>query len=103
LHHNSYDGNSDPGTEVFCTTDSSAKCRELAAKISADISKAIGITNRGVKINNWTVIKTAAKTGCPVVMLVESYFVNMYTPAQAEARSTAAANAIADALIVFFA
>jgi acetyl-CoA carboxylase alpha subunit len=51
-----------------------------------------------VKLTNFTVIKAAAKTGCPIVMLVESYFVNPYNQAEAEKRSAIAAMAIAKAL-----
>jgi N-acetylmuramoyl-L-alanine amidase len=98
LHHNSYDGDKDPGTEVFCTTQSSGVCREIARKVCNNICKALGTTNRGVKINNWSVINAAQKTGCPIVMLVESYFVNPYTQEQAEKRSAIAAIAIAEAI-----
>lgn len=98
LHHNSFDGITDPGTEVFCTTDSSAECRSIANKVCYSISNAIKSTNRGVKINNFTAIKTASKTGCPVVMLVESYFVNPYNQIEAEKRSAIAAMAIAKVL-----
>jgi N-acetylmuramoyl-L-alanine amidase len=98
LHHNSYDGDKDPGTEVFCTTQSSGVCREIAKKVCDNICKALGSTNRGVKINNWSVINAAQKTGCPIVMLVESYFVNPYTQEQAEKRSAVAAIAIAEAI-----
>ena len=98
LHHNSFDGITDPGTEVFCTTDSSAVCRSIAKKVCDNICVAIKSTNRGVKINNFTAIKTASKTGCPVVMLVESYFVNPYNQAEAEKRSAIAAMAIAKAI-----
>jgi N-acetylmuramoyl-L-alanine amidase len=98
LHHNSYAGDSDPGSEVFCTTQSNAFCRALAQKVCDRISAALKSTNRGLKIANFTAINTAQKTGCPVVMLVESYFVNPYTQEQAEKRSAIAAIAIAEVL-----
>lgn len=98
LHHNSFAGITDPGTEVFCATNSSAACREIAKKVCDNICAAIKSTNRGIKINNFTAINTASKTGCPVVMLVESYFVNPYNQAEAEKRSAIAAMAIAKAL-----
>lgn len=98
LHHNSYDGDKDPGTEVFCTTQSSGVCCDVARKVCDNICKVLGTTNRGVKINNWSVINAAQKTGCPIVMLVESYFVNAYTQEQAEKRSAVAAIAIAETI-----
>jgi N-acetylmuramoyl-L-alanine amidase len=98
LHHNSFDGITDPGTEVFCTTNASDKCREVAKKVCDNICAAIKSTNRGVKTANFTVIKTASKTGCPVVMLVESYFLNPYNQSEAEKRSAIAAMAIAKAI-----
>lgn len=98
LHHNSFDGITDPGTEVFCTVESKIDCRDIAKKVCDNICAAIKSTNRGVKLANFTVIKTASKTGCPVVMLVESYFVNPYNQAEAEKRSAIAAMAIAKTL-----
>ncbi len=98
LHHNSFDGITDPGTEVFCTVESKMDCRDAAKKVCDNICEAIKSKNRGVKLTNFTVIKAAAKTGCPIVMLVESYFVNPYNQAEAEKRSAIAAMAIAKAL-----
>lgn len=95
LHHNDFGGITDPGTEVFCTTNSSADCRSIANKVCYRISVAIKSTNRGVKFTNFKAIKTAYATGCPVVMLVESYFVNPYNQSEAEKRSAIAAMAIA--------
>jgi len=99
LHHNSFDGITDPGTEVFCTTGSKAGLSPaVAKKVCDNICASIKSTNRGVKFSNFTAINTASKTGCPVVMLVESYFVNPYNQAEAEKRSAIAAMAIAKTL-----
>lgn len=95
LHHNDFDGITDPGTEVFCPVESKIDCRDIAKKVCDNICAAIKSKNRGVKINNFTAIKTASKTGCPVVMLVESYFLNPYNQSEAEKRSAIAAMAIA--------
>jgi N-acetylmuramoyl-L-alanine amidase len=98
LHHNDFDGITDPGTEVFCTRNSSKECQDAAKKVCDNICAAIKSKNRGVKLTNFTAIKTAYATGCPIVMLVESYFVNPYNQAEAEKRSAIAAMAIAKAI-----
>lgn len=98
LHHNDFDGITDPGTEVFCTRESSDACQDAAKKVCDNICKAIKSTNRGVKLTNFTAIKTAHDTGCPIVMLVESYFLNPYNQIEAEKRSAIAAMAIAKAI-----
>lgn len=100
LHHNSYDGESDPGCEVFVPLGSYARERSAAQLVSGAISKAIRCTNRGVKEANFTVIREASKVSNAIVMLVESYFLNPYDAESAKKRSLVAADAIADALLV---
>lgn len=101
-HHNSYDGNADPGTEVFVPVGANKASKDLAALICSKICDALGSANRGVKEVNYTVVKTAKAVGCPAVMLVESYFVNPYNQKEASARSAKAAAAILEAINLYY-
>jgi N-acetylmuramoyl-L-alanine amidase len=104
IHHNSYDGPEDPGTEVLYDNDKAeAQSKQLAEKMSEAISKALGTKNRGAKPFSGTVMDVAEQQGTFPVVLTESYFLNPYTQAQAEERSRKAAVAIADVVIKWFA
>jgi N-acetylmuramoyl-L-alanine amidase len=103
LHHNSYAGSEDPGSEVLFDNDKAeAQSKELAEKMSAAISRALGTKNRGAKPFAGTVMDVAEQQGTFPVVLTESYFLNPYTPAQAEERSRKAAVAIADVVEDWF-
>jgi N-acetylmuramoyl-L-alanine amidase len=100
LHHNSYDGQRDPGTEIFITRGDDVS-RDLAEAILNSICLAINSENRGVKEKNYTVIAEASNFCEGPVMLIESYFLNPYSREQAIQRSSKAAHAIAEALLSF--
>jgi|688.fasta_scaffold250455_2 N-acetylmuramoyl-L-alanine amidase len=103
LHHNSYKGEEDPGTEVLYDNDKAeAQSKELAEKMSAAISRALGTKNRGAKPFAGTVMDVAEQQGTFPVVLTESYFLNMYSQGAAEQRSTLAAVAIADVVEDWF-
>jgi N-acetylmuramoyl-L-alanine amidase len=103
LHHNSYAGSEDPGTEVLYDNDKfEAQSKQLAEKLSAAISKALGTKNRGAKPFGGTVMDVAEQQGTFPVVLTESYFLNPYTQSQAEERSRKAAVAIADVVEDWF-
>lgn len=98
LHHNSYDGDRDPGTEIYITRGDVVSVA-LAEQILESICLSIGSINRGVKNKNYTVIAEASSFCEGPVMLIESYFLNPYDNAQATARSTKCAKAIAEVLL----
>jgi N-acetylmuramoyl-L-alanine amidase len=103
LHHNSYAGSEDPGSEVLFDNDKAeAQSKELAEKMSAAISRALGTKNRGAKPFAGTVMDVAEQQGTFPVVLTESYFLNMYSQGAAEQRSTLAAVAIADVVEDWF-
>jgi hypothetical protein len=97
-HHNSYDGSSDPGAEIFIAVGDS-KSRPLAEKILDNICKKTGLVNRGVKEKDYTVIDVASKICEGPSMLIESYFLNPYSKDEAEKRSLKCADAIAETLL----
>jgi N-acetylmuramoyl-L-alanine amidase len=103
LHHNSYSGTEDPGTEVLYDNDKAeAQSKKLAENLSVAISKILGVRNRGIKPFAGAVLDTAERQGVFPVVLVESYFLNPYTQAQAEDRSEKAAMAIIDVVEDWF-
>jgi len=99
LHHNKYAGGSDPGTETFVLPGADATTRKFAQALQSAIVKALGTTDRGVKETSWQVIRVADQYSTGPAILVESYFLNHYTKAQAEERSAKAAEAISKAVI----
>lgn len=100
LHHNSYDGDSDPGCEVFVPAQAFQSDKKAAQLVVNAISKALDCDNRGVKEANFAVLREAGKATNGIVMLVESYFLNPYDAETAKKRTLLAAAAIADALSV---
>jgi N-acetylmuramoyl-L-alanine amidase len=100
LHHNSYDGSSDPGSETFVLPGADANSRRFAQAIQTSIVKALGSVDRGVKEASWQVIRVADQYSTGPAILVESYFLNPYSKEQAILRSTKAAEAIASALAI---
>jgi N-acetylmuramoyl-L-alanine amidase len=103
LHHNSHSGSEDPGTEVLFDNDKAEEqSKQLAEKLSAEISRALGTKNRGAKPFAGMVMDVAEQQGTFPVVLTESYFLNPYTQAQAEERSRKAAIAIADVVEDWF-
>jgi N-acetylmuramoyl-L-alanine amidase len=99
LHLNSYDGDSDPGTEVFVVRNPTYADFAAAKAVCNSICNALKTTNRGVKEKNFTVIRAAGEVCFGPVMLVESFFLNPYNAETAKKRAIVAAEAIADALI----
>lgn len=101
LHHNSFEGDSDPGSEVYITRTANSKSEVAAKKVCDKISEALGSYNRGVKEANFTVIATAQSVAPnAIVMLTESFFLNPYTSQKlTQERSGKAAKAIAEALL----
>lgn len=97
-HLNSYEGNANPGAEVFVRVGANAVSKILARKILERICEKTGDTNRGVKEKNWTVIFEASKVCQGPVMLIESFFLNPYNRDEAEKRAIACAEAIAEVL-----
>jgi len=101
LHHNAFNRNGvDEGTETYVPRAAGSACRALAAKVNSAVVAAINSRNRGVKEKDYTVIATAHAVGCPISMLVESYFIDDYASLDVVAhRSKEAAKAIARAVI----
>jgi N-acetylmuramoyl-L-alanine amidase len=99
LHFNSYDGNKDPGTEVFVLPGADATNRKFATAILEGIVKALGSTNRGVKEANWKVIRVADQYCKGPALLIESFFLNAYSAGAAGQRATVAGGAIAKAVV----
>jgi N-acetylmuramoyl-L-alanine amidase len=98
LHHNSYDGATDPGAEVFVLPGADQRNRLFAKVILDGIVAATGATNRGVKESSWLVTRTADQYCKGPALLIESYFLNPYNAEAAKKRSAAAADAIAEAV-----
>lgn len=101
LHHNSTDGaqytcymlgkNSKEGSEQF------------GPKASRNIANSLDVRDSGLINNRVTVTDSAEKTNCPVVVLIESYFIDpMETYEQANSWSDKAADAIYDAIVDWF-
>lgn len=103
LHFNSYDGNRDPGTEVFVLPGADATNRKFATAILNSIVGALGSTNRGVKEANWQVIRVADQYCKGPALLIESFFLNSYSAGAAMQRATLAGGAIATAVLRLFA
>jgi N-acetylmuramoyl-L-alanine amidase len=99
LHHNSYDGASDPGAEVFVLPGADENNRRYAKAILEKVVSATGAINRGVKEASWLVTRTADQYCKGPALLIESYFLNPYNEESAKKRSAAAAEAIAKAVI----
>jgi N-acetylmuramoyl-L-alanine amidase len=104
LHHNSYDGNEDPGTEVLYDNDKAeGQSIKFAKIVSAAMAKALGTKDRGAKPFAGTVMDVAEQQGTFPVILTEAYFLNPYNQAEAEKRSITAAKAIAQCVLDWFA
>jgi len=101
LHHNAANADGiDEGTETYVPSGSNDVARKLALKVNQAIVAAISSKDRGVKEKDYTVIATALSVGCPICMLVESYFIDDYASLDVVAhRSKEAAKAIAKAII----
>lgn len=103
LHHNSYSGSGDPGTECLYDNDKAeTQSKQLAVKISAAIAKSLGTKDRGAKPFGGTVMDYAEQQGNFPVVLPESYFLNPYSKAEAEERSTKAALAMVGVIKEWF-
>lgn len=98
LHHNSYDGYSDPGTEVLISPSAKLASVELADKMVKAISDALGSADRGVLERNLGVLRTAEVVCAGPCILIESFFLNPYGRETAKIRSVKAAEAIASCL-----
>ncbi len=104
LHHNAYDGNEDPGTEVLYDNDKAeAQSIKFAKIVSAAMAKALGTKDRGAKPFGGTVMDVAEQQGTFPVILTEAYFLNPYNQAEAEKRSIIAAKALAQCVLDYFA
>ncbi len=103
LHHNAYTGTEDPGTEVLFDNDKAEEqSKQLAEKLSAEISRVLQTKNRGAKPFKGTVMDVAERQGNFPVVLTESYFINPYYKEEAEQRSKLAAVAIANVVEDWF-
>jgi N-acetylmuramoyl-L-alanine amidase len=104
IHHNAYTGkwNNATGVEVFRHTLYSHKqAKELTSKLTAAISKATGLKNRGAKTGLLGVIATS-KIPC---ILCEGGFMdskNDYKVITSEAGQKAYAKAVADTIISYY-
>lgn len=98
FHHNSYDGYSDPGTEVLIVPTAKTASKELAHRLVVEISEALGSTVRGVKEMNLAVLRTAEVVCEGPCVLIESFFLNPYGLETAKIRSAKAAETIASCL-----
>jgi N-acetylmuramoyl-L-alanine amidase len=104
LHHNAYDGNEDPGTEVLYDNDKAeGQSIKFAKIVSAAMAKALGTKDRGAKPFGGTVMDVAEQQGTFPVILTEAYFLNPYDPTEAQKRSIIAAKAIAQCILDWFA
>jgi uncharacterized protein YcbK (DUF882 family) len=103
LHHNSYDGDADLGTEVLFDNDKAkASSKVFAADLCNRISIALGTKNRGSRAQGLGVLDAAEQVCSGPCVLCESYFLNPYNDqAAAIKRSEKAAEAIAQGIISF--
>lgn len=105
IHHNAFDKDGvDEGTSDHVHPDASSECIELGKLITKKICAAIKSHNRGVRKNMFTVLKHSFLAGCEQAHLPELYFIDDYgNKSVTVKRTTRAANALADALIEYFA
>ncbi len=99
IHLNSYNGDGDPGSEIFVVREAPPHDKAAAQLVLNSICNALGTKNRGVKEKNFSEIAEARKVCAGPVMLIESFFLNPYNAETAKKRAVIAADAIADALI----
>lgn len=101
LHHNAANADGvDEGTETYVPRAAGSKCRALARAVNTAVVRRISSRDRGVKERDFTVIATALAVGCPLCLLVESYFLDDYASLDVTShRSKEAAKAIAQAVI----
>jgi N-acetylmuramoyl-L-alanine amidase len=95
FHHNSYNGYSDPGTEVWVSPTAKLASVELADLLVRAIAEVLGSNNRGVKEANLAVLRTSEVVCAGPCVLIESFFLNPYGQETAKIRSLKAAEAIA--------
>lgn len=98
-HLNDYDGEKDPGAEVFIVRDAPESHKAAATKVLDLICERTKGINRGVKEKNWTVIAEAVEVCSGPVMLIESFFLTPYSEKEARAKAVVAADAISEALV----
>jgi N-acetylmuramoyl-L-alanine amidase len=99
LHHNKYEGGSDPGTETFVLPGADDNTRKFAQAIQSSVVKALRTQDRGVKEAGWQVTRVADQYSSGPAILVESYFLNPYSKVTAVSLSTKAAEAMSAALV----
>lgn len=105
LHHDAFDADGvDEGTSVHVYPGANIPTKALAKDICNSIASALNSKNRGVKFSKFKILNVSENhTDCPLNMLVESYFIDDYDDLdRTRKRSTAAARAIALAVISFF-
>lgn len=90
IHFNAFDGSASDGKTkgVECYVTSSEKGTTVEEAICKNIA-ACGLTNRGVKVNNWAVINTAKKAGVSSALLEVCFIddpddMKVYTTKQSE-------------------
>jgi N-acetylmuramoyl-L-alanine amidase len=101
FHQNAADG-VEHGSEVLVGSNATSQSIALAGNLALEMSRALGIKNRGVKDKSVAIIAGARQAGCPCFVLTECQFIDDETdPAVAREKTLKAAKAIADTLIAY--
>jgi len=99
FHQNAADG-VEHGSEVLVGSNATSQSIALAGNLALEMSKALGIKDRGVKDKSVAIIAGARQAGCPCFVLTECQFIDDETdPVAAREKTLKAAKAIADTLI----
>lgn len=98
VHFNAFNGAA-YGTEIFVT--SSEKNTAVEQKIVKNIS-ALGFTNRGVKVNDWYLIRTAKKQGVSAALLEVCFIDNTSDMAKYKTKKGQIADAITSGIVEGF-
>ncbi len=101
LHHNSTDG-----AQYSCYMlgkNPKEGSKQFGPSVSKKIAEALNLRDSGLISSPLAVASSAERTDCPVVVLIESYFIDpMENYEQANSWSDKAADAIVDAIIDWF-
>ena len=92
IHHNSASNATATGTEVWVYTTADSETRSLASSVLSTITKKLGVKSRGVKTNNYAVLR---KTNMPAI-LIETLFMSSESDMKIAAGNTYAKDVAAE-------
>lgn len=92
IHHNSASNATATGTEVWVYTTADSETRSLASSVLSAITKKLGVKSRGVKTNNYAVLR---KTNMPAI-LIETLFMSSESDMKIAAGNTYAKDVAAE-------